>query len=212
MTATPDFTWTDDNVEKLKALVAEGLSAQQIAAALYPNLSRSTVLGKAHRLGLRLRNPPSIHTDAVRQAPPRAKAAPPPPPTPTLCTIAPLAPTPTMGAWRAKQEDARREQSLAGQTGRSKPTAYHENRRAELLAQIGNNTAGDAARAASKRGLTLMQLRPTSCRWPMGDPMSESFLYCGDPKDGASVYCACHRARAYTPIIRKVRTVAEAGA
>lgn len=117
-----------------------------------------------------------------------------------------------MGAWRAKQEDARREQSLAGQTGRSKPTAYHENRRAELLAQIGNNAAGDIARAASKKGLTLMQLRPTSCRWPMGDPMSESFLYCGDPKDGVSVYCACHRARAYTPIIRKVRTVAEVGA
>ena len=131
---------------------------------------------------------------------------------PALCTIAPLAPTPTMGAWRAKQEDARREQSLAGQTGRSKPTAYHKNRRAELLAQIGNNTAGDAARAASKRGLTLMQLRPTSCRWPMGDPASETFLFCGDPKDGASVYCACHRARAYTPIIRKVRTVTGVGA
>jgi hypothetical protein len=34
--------------------------------------------------------------------------------------------------------------------------------------------------------------------------MSETFLYCGEPKDGISVYCACHSARAYTPNIRKV--------
>ncbi len=209
MKTTPGFTWTDDVVEKLKTLVAEGLSAGLIAREFGSNCSRNAIIGKAFRIGLKFIGSQRVHAvnvDRPRKARPTETEA------PALCTIAPLAPTPTMGAWRAAQEDARREQSLAGQTGRSKPTAYHENRRAELLAQIGNNAAGDIARAASKRGLTLMQLRPTSCRWPMGDPMSESFLYCGDPKDGASVYCACHRARAYTPIIRKVRTVAEAGA
>ena len=206
MKTTPGFTWTDDAVEKLKTLVAEGLSAGLIVREFGSNCSRNAIIGKAFRIGLKFIGCQRVHAGRPRKARPTETEA------PALCTIAPLAPTPTMGAWRAAQEDARREQSLAGQTGRSKPTAYHENRRAELLAQIGNNAAGDIARAASKKGLTLMQLRPTSCRWPMGDPMSESFLFCGDPKDGASVYCACHRARAYTPIIRKVRTVTEVGA
>ncbi len=208
MRTTPGFTWTDDAVEKLKTLVAEGLSVGLIAREFGANFSKNAIIGKVHRLGLKLTAAKHVH--AVNAGRPR-KATPTEPETPALCTIAPLAPTPTMGAWRAKQEDARREQSLAGQTGRSKPTAYHENRRAELLARIGNNAAGDAARAASKRGLTLMQLRPTSCRWPMGDPMSESFLYCGDPKDGASVYCACHRARAFTPTARQMAGAAAGG-
>lgn len=43
--------WTDERVERLKALWAEGLSCSQIAAAL-GGVSRNGVIGKIHRLGL----------------------------------------------------------------------------------------------------------------------------------------------------------------
>ncbi|MEL7303003.1 MAG: GcrA family cell cycle regulator [Pseudomonadota bacterium] len=45
------MSWTDDRVDTLKKLWAEGLSASQIAARL-GGVSRNAVIGKVHRLGL----------------------------------------------------------------------------------------------------------------------------------------------------------------
>jgi GcrA cell cycle regulator len=44
-------TWTDERVELLKKLWAEGSSASQIAAQI-GGVSRNAVIGKVHRLGL----------------------------------------------------------------------------------------------------------------------------------------------------------------
>lgn len=46
-----DFAWTEERVDQLKQLWADGRSAAQIAAE-FGGLSRSAVLGKIHRLGL----------------------------------------------------------------------------------------------------------------------------------------------------------------
>jgi GcrA cell cycle regulator len=45
------MTWTDERVETLKKLWADGLSASQIAAEL-GGVTRNAVIGKVHRLGL----------------------------------------------------------------------------------------------------------------------------------------------------------------
>ena len=45
------MAWTDDRVELLKKLWAEGLSASQIANRL-GGVTRNAVIGKVHRLGL----------------------------------------------------------------------------------------------------------------------------------------------------------------
>lgn len=45
------MAWTDDRVDLLKKLWAEGLSASQIAGRL-GSVSRNAVIGKVHRLGL----------------------------------------------------------------------------------------------------------------------------------------------------------------
>ena len=45
------MAWTDDRVESLKKLWAEGLSASQIAGRL-GGVTRNAVIGKVHRLGL----------------------------------------------------------------------------------------------------------------------------------------------------------------
>jgi GcrA cell cycle regulator len=47
---TVNSDWTPDRVEKLKSLFADGLSFYQIASELA--LTRSAIMGKAHRLGL----------------------------------------------------------------------------------------------------------------------------------------------------------------
>lgn len=44
--------WTDENVEKLKKLWKEGLSASAIAARFGTGCTRNSIIGKAHRLNL----------------------------------------------------------------------------------------------------------------------------------------------------------------
>lgn len=44
------YNWTEDRVEALKALWADGLSATQIAGQLGPGLTRNSVISKLHRL------------------------------------------------------------------------------------------------------------------------------------------------------------------
>lgn len=50
--------WTDERVEQLKSLWAEGLSASQIARVL-GGVTRNAVIGKVHRLGLAGRASPA---------------------------------------------------------------------------------------------------------------------------------------------------------
>ena len=46
-------------------------------------------------------------------------------------------------------------------------------------------------------GLSLMQLRETSCRYPQGDV--PPFSFCGQPQQDGSSYCSFHRALTTVP-------------
>jgi len=91
------MAWTEDRVEILTKLWAEGLSASQIAKQL-GGVTRNAVIGKVHRLGLSGRAKPSNPSkkaarktttararvtrapSAPRKPRPAVAAAPPPPP------------------------------------------------------------------------------------------------------------------------------------
>ena len=60
--------WTDERVELLKKLWAEGLSASQVAKQL-GGVTRNAVIGKVHRLGLSGRAMPSRPARTRPQAP-----------------------------------------------------------------------------------------------------------------------------------------------
>src|SRR5947209_17519794 len=83
----PDMqTWTDERVERLKKLWADGLSASQIAGEL-GGITRNAVIGKVHRLGLsrRAKSPssaaprprkPRVHSHRLRASPPSVRGHP----------------------------------------------------------------------------------------------------------------------------------------
>jgi GcrA cell cycle regulator len=64
-------TWTDERVELLKKLWADGLSASQIAGEL-GGITRNAVIGKVHRLGLsgRAKSPSSAAPRPRKARPP----------------------------------------------------------------------------------------------------------------------------------------------
>jgi GcrA cell cycle regulator len=48
--------------------------------------------------------------------------------------------------------------------------------------------------------VTIVELKEAMCRWPLGDPTSSEFRYCGSPSSGVGPYCAHHSKLAYQPV------------
>jgi GcrA cell cycle regulator len=42
------------------------------------------------------------------------------------------------------------------------------------------------------RRLSLLELGPRSCRWPVGDPGTPEFAFCGNVTDADRTYCPAH--------------------
>ena len=59
-------TWTEDRVEVLKKLWADGLSASQIAGEIGGGVTRNAVIGKVHRLKLAARAKPASPSQRSR--------------------------------------------------------------------------------------------------------------------------------------------------
>ena len=47
--------------------------------------------------------------------------------------------------------------------------------------------------------VTIVDLKEAMCRWPLGDPTSSEFRYCGSPA-ASGPYCAHHGRLAYQPV------------
>ncbi len=50
------------------------------------------------------------------------------------------------------------------------------------------------------QGCTIMNLTEYTCRWPVGEPGSESFHFCGARANPGVPYCAHHARIAYQPV------------
>ena len=48
--------------------------------------------------------------------------------------------------------------------------------------------------------VTIVELKESMCRWPLGDPTSSEFRYCGSPAPGTGPYCTHHGKMAYQPM------------
>ena len=53
--------------------------------------------------------------------------------------------------------------------------------------------------------VTIMELRETMCRWPLGDPTSSEFRFCGCRTSGAFPYCTAHARVAFQPVAERRR-------
>jgi GcrA cell cycle regulator len=47
--------------------------------------------------------------------------------------------------------------------------------------------------------VTLLELKEAMCRWPLGDPTSAEFRFCGTKTPDAGTYCTYHARIAYQP-------------
>jgi len=181
------MSWTDDRVETLKAMWAEGKSASQIAKEL-GGVTRNAVIGKVHRLGLSNRGP---NGDRLDEAEGPASAEPPAPePEPAIepapaDVFAPRAKEAAVTPMRAKPPSGN------GQPLPPQPPG----------AEISPEALANLAEVAKKaRRLSLMQLTERTCKWPIGDPATDDFWFCGLPSLPGKPYCEAHVGVAFQPM------------
>jgi len=56
--------------------------------------------------------------------------------------------------------------------------------------------------AESPKACSLLELQQWHCRWPIGDPTSEDFGFCGNRPVAGLPYCPAHAQMAYRPSTR----------
>jgi GcrA cell cycle regulator len=166
------MAWTEDRVEVLKKLWAEGHSASQIAKEL-GGVTRNAVIGKVHRLGLSGRATPSRPV----KRPPRL-ARPKPRLQPDGTVVTPKVAPSTMDA----------------------PLRTAE--KAAMVAALPPQKLADGEAA------TILTLRDSMCKWPIGDPADPKFAFCGR-KASSGPYCSEHGKVAFQPAKKRERKKTE---
>lgn len=179
------MSWTDERVETLKKMWAEGQSASQIAKEL-GGVTRNAVIGKVHRLGLSNRAT-SSSTKAPKEKPATKAEAPVKP------AAKPKAePAKEKAAAPAAATPATRKQIIpAGQPLPPQPSANEIS--PEALA-----TVREVEKTAKK--LSLMELTERTCKWPIGDPATDEFWFCGLSVQQGKPYCEAHVNVAFQPM------------
>jgi GcrA cell cycle regulator len=188
------MSWTDERVETLKRMWGEGQSASQIAKEL-GGVTRNAVIGKVHRLGLSNRVGGKDDEDEAPAAAPAA-TRPEPAPRPEPPTPRAEAPRPAAAAAAAPVSNVtplpvRKSIIPAGQPLPPQPSQNEIS--PEALASV---------REVEKRArkLSLMELTERTCKWPIGDPATDDFWFCGLPSLPGKPYCEAHVGVAFQPM------------
>ncbi|SLN09594.1 GcrA cell cycle regulator [Roseivivax jejudonensis] len=189
------MSWTDERVELLKKMWSEGQSASQIAKEL-GGVTRNAVIGKVHRLGLSNRT--GAEPAAAEPAAAPTKSAEPKPKTPAEPAPAPEPEPATAAAAAAPAPETKSAAPAprgkivpAGQPLPPQPSANEIS--PEALAKVSE------VEKTAKR-LSLMELTERTCKWPVGDPATEEFWFCGLPVQQGKPYCEAHVGVAFQPM------------
>ena len=162
------MAWTDEIVEQLKQHWIDGKSASQIAGLLGNGVTRNAVIGKVHRLGLAGR----AKTPSTSVPRPRRLA---PPPVHRVAGPRLSSPAPRM---------------MRGATAFALAP--------QALSELESQEEFESVVLPMSLRVTIIELKESMCRWPLGDPATSEFRYCGSPA-ASGPYCTYHGGLAYQP-------------
>ncbi len=192
------MAWSDERVAILKKMWLEGNSASEIAKEL-GNITRNAVIGKVHRLGLSNRDTNvsksgsssnTITKSVKRGRPPKAN-------------------TETKKRGRPRNlKDAR--DFPEPMNGKDKSTSSLGNTKIpndnnlKVVSDLSDETLKNLLKLESKsKKISLMELTERTCKWPIGDPSTDSFWFCGHESEPGKPYCKTHISIAFQPMTQR---------
>lgn len=193
--------WTDEMVEELKRLWDEGVTTGEIGRRL--NISKNSIVGKVHRLGLSGRpspikkKAPSGSASSDSQNPKKKPASP--------KTSAPKetqpAKKPEKEAYSHPQSDPKPQPKPQPQakpkpeTVSAKPADTFSATEEDI--KLAKSLNIPTVNQSNKEFLSLTDLDNHTCRWPIGDPKDDNFHFCGKKVRLGQTYCEEHATVAY---------------
>ncbi len=164
------MAWDTERTERLLELHQEGKTAGEIGAEL--GVTRNAVIGKLHRMGMAKKR----------------QAAPQPEPEPEQAR--PMSDETPPAA--AESGDPDGEAPADAESGDEDEDADRNS--IEVHRQTAKNVEQKSLR------LSLMELTSRTCKWPIGDPATDEFWFCGLPSQPGKPYCGAHNNLACQPI------------
>ena len=195
------MAWTEERVKKLTLLWKSGNSASKIAIELGDGVSRNAVIGKIHRLGLSERgsgsnaNGAKITQNKIKDKDLKFSE---------LENILEIS-TQKKGKKRGRKPSIK---NLTSNQNKSNPDSNIKENSSSGIGRIDNEidkVALENMKEIEKKAkkLNLLELTEKTCKWPIGDPATSEFWFCGHPSEQGKPYCETHISIAFQPIATK---------
>lgn len=162
--------WDSATLKKLKALTGKGLSTSEIGKRL--GMSKNAVVGKLNRLGW---NSKAGGVNAAKGTATTKK--------PAKSSSGKLTVKNTKKSAASNKKVSATKSASATKIPRARGNSLNKN-----LAMH---------QRIIQHSLEMANLKPNQCRWPIGDPDSENFHFCGAPVFVGKPYCYEHCKQAY---------------
>jgi GcrA cell cycle regulator len=175
------MNWTDERVELLRKLWADGLSASQIAAQM-GGVSRNAVIGKVHRLKLSGRGKQTSSQPRVKKS--------------------------TASGGGTRVSSAPRQSSSGPRVSSHTHSIGATALKADYEVRAVSATVLEfvpALVAPEPKRIKLVELSERTCKWPIGDPLAQDFAFCGHESGDSGPYCQFHAKLAYQPASERRR-------
>ena len=192
--------WDNSMLKKLKALTGKGLSTSEIGKRL--GMSKNAIVGKLNRLGWNAKAGGATAAEVKPAKTPVTKKSATTPKA-TNKVAAPKKAT----AVKAETKKAPAKKAVAKSAPKTKKETA---KKAPVVKAAKKPTAANAKTLAMhqrivQHALEMANLKPNQCRWPIGDPDSEHFHFCGESVFVGKPYCYehCKQAYQFTPPKKK---------
>ena len=199
--------WDSNMLKKLKALVGKGLSTAEMGKKL--GMSKNAVVGKLNRLGWNAKASevaPKKETKAETTKKTATKKAEPKKAVkkPTKQTVVVKKAEKKVADKKATKSPKKAEPKKAKVAEKVVEPAKQEK---TVVKTASKKTKKDLAlhELLIQHALQMANLKPNQCRWPIGDPDSDSFHFCGETVFAGKPYCYehCRQAYQFTPPKKK---------
>ena len=192
------MAWSDERVAVLKKMWLDGNSASEIAKEL-GNITRNAVIGKVHRLGLSNRDTNVSGAGAgVKKAVKSVKRG-----RPAKADKEPK----KRGRPQKKSKEARGFHETADKVKTitaTSATKRSNDGKPEVVSDLSEETLKNLLKIEMKsKKISLMDLTERTCKWPIGDPATDSFWFCGHEAEPGKPYCKTHISIAFQPITQR---------
>ena len=218
--------WDNSKLKKLKTLIGKGLSTSEIGKKI--GMSKNAVVGKLNRLGWNIKandeddkksskkKKDAKKTD-TKKAPAKktavktkVKAKKTPVKKPVVKKAEPKKkvgrPAKTVKIVAKKEKTKKAVAVKQAKTTVNKKTKS-EVKEKPVIKTASKKTKKDLAlhELLIQHALQMANLKPNQCRWPIGDPDSDNFHFCGETVFSGKPYCYehCRQAYQFTPPKKK---------